>query len=278
MKKVVVIGGTGTLGKALIKELLEEEYEITCVSRCELKQKQLNDELKSDRVTFLLGDVRDSHAMKAHLRGAFSVFLVAALKHVDILEMNPYEAIKTNIIGTQNVIDAVTQNHVPYFSFCSTDKAVEPLNAYGMSKGLAEKLVRRSFLNANIFRWGNVLGSRGSVIHEFAKTIKEGGYVNITHPDMTRFWLLIENAARFMIAHHNKPSSKILIPPMKASKVTELAEAVSEVVNPGGHLTIRNIGIRPGEKLHEKITDGMESNTYAQYTKEELIELVKRVL
>lgn len=281
--KAVLLGGTGSLGKALTRKLLARgTYEIVCVSRDELKQKQMAEEFgHNSRIRFVLGDIRDRASCAAVMDGADVVFLLAALKHVDSAEENPEESVKTNILGTINVAECAIAAKVPIVVFSSTDKAVAPANVYGMCKGISERI----FLNKNktqkntsfsVFRWGNVLGSRGSVLSVFAKTLKERKRVYVTDTRMTRFWITIDEAAEFMLENLFK-SSGVMIPPIKAAPVLAVADAVAKVMGVGEYDVVP-IGIRPGEKLHEEIDKGVFSDDWKQFTAEELQGTITTVL
>jgi UDP-N-acetylglucosamine 4,6-dehydratase/5-epimerase len=279
--KIAIIGGTGTLGQALISELIKDRYnEILCISRCELKQKALREEYKgNDRIKFALGDIRDRDRMFWLLGGIDAVFLTAALKHIDVLEENPEESIKTNISGVINVADAAIANGVKVVSFSSTDKAVEAINVYGMCKGIAEKILlsrnqKQNRTTFSVFRWGNVAGSRGSIIPIFAKTLKEEGRAYITDESMTRFWLRIEDAVKFMLGRYTKPG--LHIPPAKAAPVSMVIDSVARVIGIKAYSVV-SIGLRAGEKIHEKLTPELSSEA-CTFTSPELDALVKAVI
>lgn len=262
---VLIIGGTGTLGTEIIRQL-GPKREVTCLSRCELKQKQLKEQFP--HVKCLLGDIRDVESLRRAIAESSLVFHVAALKHIDILEENPEECVKTNILGTSNVASLGVDYGVPVV-FSSTDKAVSPVNVYGMSKGISERIMLES--GHVCFRWGNVLGSRGSAIHYFVSQIREGKPVNLTHKEMSRFWIRIEDAVSFMLRTHAQASG-VMIPPMKAATVKRVIEAIAEIchVKP----VIKITGLRPGEKIAESITLDLRSDQAAQYTDAELLELL----
>jgi UDP-N-acetylglucosamine 4,6-dehydratase len=287
VKKHVVIGGTGTLGRSLISHLLngKDLCEIICVSRDELKQKEVKAQIVAPPhlLRFEIGDVRDLDRMRQVVHGATSVFHVAAMKHIDVVQDHPLEGLKTNTIGSANIAQACIEQKVSYCVLSSTDKAVEPTNIYGMTKAIAEK----HFLSLNekqtttkfsVFRWGNVLGSRGSVIHLFKKSLLEKKAVDITHPRMSRFWIHIDDAVSFMLANYkHAPTDRPCIPRMKACLVTNLAKALSEILGVSD-ASINLVGMREGEKLAEKIDEGEDfcSATAPQFTKEELIYLIQR--
>jgi FlaA1/EpsC-like NDP-sugar epimerase len=279
---VVIVGGTGTLGKEIARQLLAEDdrTRITVLSRDELKQQDMRRDFPS--VRYMIGDIRDQGSLLRAFRGASTVFHCAALKHVDLIENNALEAVKTNVLGTQNVISAALTQRVSRVVFSSTDKAVMPINVYGNTKAIGERLV----LSANedqwvskfrVYRWGNVVGSRGSVIHGFAKSLREEGKIRITDVEMSRFWISIEEAVSYLLHTHIQAPEEVMIPPMKAASVIRFAAVVA------GLLGVRNYGVevtgkRPGEKVHEMIAPGLSSDTAPQYTDDELVRLIEPVL
>lgn len=282
--KYVVVGGTGTLGSQLIRRLIEDENNaVVCVSRDELKQKLLRDEIKSKRLSFTLGDIKDKSSLRLAFTNAHAIFHVAALKHIDSAEENPLEVVKANILGTQNVAELAIEKGLPFVAFSSTDKAVEPVNIYGMTKAISERHLfnlnqAQSRVRFSVFRWGNVLGSRGSVLNIFAKSLKERQEVNITHPDMSRFWIPIDVVAKFMIDNYKTaPVDRACIPDMKGCSVLRLAKATASALGIGDYKT-NVVGMRPGEKLAEVISvDGTErvtSSSIAQFSTEELRALI----
>lgn len=253
-KIVLITGGTGSFGKAFIKKILSEynPKALRIYSRDELKQFQIQQEIKDPRLRFFIGDVRDKERLIKATRNADIIVHAAAMKQVPACEYNPFEAVKTNIIGATNVIDAALENEVPRVIALSTDKAVYPVNLYGATKLCSDKL----FIHSNVYsgdrptrfacvRYGNVLGSRGSVIPVFMRQ-KENGYVTITDPRMTRFWLTLGEAVNLVTkALALMEGGEIFIPKIPSMKITDLAEAIA----PG--CKQRVMGIRPGEKLHE---------------------------
>jgi UDP-N-acetylglucosamine 4,6-dehydratase/5-epimerase len=290
--RYVVIGGTGTLGSTLIKMLLARRemhtQEVICFSRDELKQKKLKAEYPGDkRLKMVLGDIKDRESLRPVMMNADVVFHVAALKHIDSVEENPREGVNTNILGTINVAEIAMETWVPYVVFSSTDKAVEPINVYGMTKAVSE----RYLLNLNkdqtqtrfsVFRWGNVLGSRGSVIHHFVQSLKDTRSINLTHAQMSRFWIHIDDAVSFMLSNYlNASSSKVMIPKMKGSTVLELAKVTASVMGIQS-FEIKDVGMRIGEKLAEVIDTDSEirvsSDTCPQFTRDELKALVGPML
>lgn len=287
-RRYLIFGGSGTLGRAFINTIchFDLKADVMVVSREELKQKKLVDLFP--RVYARCGNIADRDDVHRAIRDFDPdyVFNFAALKHVDVAEKNPEECIKTNILGTLNIAEECADNEVDYCVFTSTDKAVLPINTYGMSKGISENYLyemnKRSHLTKfKVFRWGNVLGSRGSVIHSFIRTIQEEGRVYITDKRMTRFWSHIEDIAYLMWDQFTRePFDRATLPEMKASKVLDLAEACAEFLGVN-KFEIIETRIRPGEKIHECLwtahDECVRSDTAPRYTKEELLGLIKRV-
>ena len=267
-KTILITGGTGSLGQALTKRLLEMDVNtIRIFSRNESKQVEMEDNITDDRLRFFIGDVRDLPRLSKAVEGADFVFHTAALKHVPKIEYNPFEAIKTNVVGSQNVIDASLGADVDKVVCVGTDKAVSPLNTYGATKLLAEKL----FVSANNYldkkkyrtkffavRYGNVLGSSGSVIPLFIKQIKSKQKITITNSNMTRFSLTMSEALDFIL-HATKigKGSEIFIPKLRSYSITDVKNILTKILKNTGE---KEIGIRPGEKLHEVLinTDEMK--------------------
>ena len=287
-KLVVITGATGTLGSRLMQYHLEQNDFVLALSRCDHKISKFK--AKFPNVLWCLGDIRnDLHGVlptKANI-----VYHCAALKHVDMGEMYPSQYHDVNYTGTMNVFNHIDCEKFVYFS---TDKAVLPVNFYGMSKALAEKhliaIKKATGRNIKVFRWGNIIGSQGSAIHGFIKQI-EKGEVNITHPDMTRFWLNIEDAVQFATKEEHTSDNILIHPNIKAAKVVDLVAAIAHCMgsigysNPDADLivtpakyTTNIIGIRPGEKIHEHLKSDhdycIRSDTAQQYTESELIALV----
>ena len=258
-KKILITGGTGSLGHALTKRLLNTNAStIRILSRNEHNQIKKESHFKDDRLRFLLGDGRDSERLSRAMEDVDIVFHTAALKHVPKIEYNPFEGIKTNVIGSQHVIDACVQQNVEKVVAISTDKAASPLNVYGATKTLMEKL----FVAANTFstpekhrtkfitvRYGNVLGSSGSVVPIFIDQIKNNKKVTITDPQMTRFSITMDEALEFILkATEIGQGSEIFIPKMKAYSIMDIKNVLAELLGDTGD---EIIGIRMGEKLHE---------------------------
>lgn len=259
--EILITGGTGSLGKAIVKKLLLlNPHGIRIYSRDEFKQYQMAKELKDyDHISYLLGDVRDLKRLELATKGVDIIIHAAAMKHISKCEDNPIEAIKTNIQGSENVIMASLNNGVKTVMNISTDKAVYPVNFYGVTKALSEKL----FVHSNIYgagrtkfaccRYGNVLGSRGSIIPLFKEQAKTG-ILTITDKDMTRFWITLEEIADFVIGKiKNCKGGEIFIPKMPSMKIVDLAQVVAPMSS------IKEVGIREGEKLHECLITVEES-------------------
>lgn len=248
MTKVLVTGFTGTLGTQVCKLLLEDGIHVVGYSRDEEKHSRY---MKHEKLTMYLGDVRDRDRIIEASRGCDTIFHFAALKQVDRLEENPEEALQTNVLGTANVLHAQRINKTTRVLMSSTDKACCPINAYGYSKALAEKLTLRNENNI-VTRYGNVLGSRGSFVPSLIKTLKEEKTIYVTDKRMTRWWLTPASAALFVYNASRRPKGGLAIPVMRAYPVLRLALLVAKI------LDIRNpniveVGIRPGEKLHEML-------------------------
>ena len=265
-KKILITGGTGSLGNALTSRLLKEDVDtIRVFSRNENKQNTMEAEFKDDRLRFLLGDVRDYSRLVRAMEDIDIVFHTAALKHVPIIEYNPFEAIKTNVIGSQNVIDACLEENVERAVAIGTDKAVSPLNTYGATKLLMEKLFvtssnylkkERHKTKFMAVRYGNVLGSSGSVIPKFIEQIKNKEKITITDPAMTRFSISMDKALDFILhATEIAKGSEIFVPKLRAYSIGDLKEALFELL---GKTNEEIIGIREGEKLNEILINSDE--------------------
>ena len=267
-KTILVTGGTGTIGRELVRQVLEYNPKVVRVfSRDESKQHDMRYEFREYKhLRYFIGDVRDKERLALAIEDVDIVFHIAALKHVLACEYNPFEVVKTNILGTQNVIDVSLNEEVDKVILTSTDKAVNPSNAMGTSKLMAEKLItaanyykgERKTVFATV-RFGNVLGSRGSVIPLFKQHIKEGCHVTITHPDMTRYVMsLAESLQLIFYATEMALGGEIFIPKMPAVKIVDLANAMIEELAPKyGYnpkdVRVEIIGVKPGEKLYEEM-------------------------
>ena len=265
-KSVLITGGTGSLGQALTKKLLKLSVsEIRIFSRNEHKQIEMSSNIGDSRVKFLIGDVRDLPRLSRAVEGVDIVFHAAALKHVPVVEHNPFEAIQTNVVGSQNVIDACLSNQVDRAICVGTDKAVSPLNTYGATKLLMEKLFVTAKHYSNpakhptkfiALRYGNVMGSSGSVIPKFIEQIKNSSTVTITDKTMTRFNITMDEALDFILkASILGQGSEVFVPKLRAYDIMDLKTALDEIINPSKE---EIIGIRPGEKLHEVLINSDE--------------------
>lgn len=258
-KTLVITGGTGSFGNAVLRRFLDTDIsEIRIFSRDEKKQEDMRIAFKSDKLKFYIGDVRDLCSVQDALSGANYVFHAAALKQVPSCEFYPMEAVRTNVHGTANVLDAAIACGVERCILLSTDKAVYPINAMGMSKAIAEKvLVAKSRLtNARTIlaatRYGNVMASRGSVIPLFIDQILSGRQITVTDPNMTRFLMSLEDSVDLVIhAFQNAEPGDIFVQKAPASTVADLAEALRRIFNVNNEIKI--IGTRHGEKLYESL-------------------------
>jgi len=260
-KTILITGGTGSLGQALTRRLLQMDvHAIRIFSRNEGKQIEMENDIKDDRLRFFLGDVGDVKRLTRATEDVDIVFHTAALKHVPKIEYNPFEAIKTNVVGSQNVIDACLTNNVEKVVGVGTDKAVSPLNTYGATKLLMEKLfvAANNYLNREkcrtVFlavRYGNVLGSSGSVIPKFIEQMKENKPTTITDPKMTRFSITMNEAIDFIFnATKIGKGSEVFVPKLSAYNIVDVKNTLVELLSDTGE---ENIGIRMGEKLHETL-------------------------
>ncbi len=261
---VLITGGTGSLGKALIDYLIRNTKvrRIAIYSRDELKQHNLRNEIGEDeRLRWFIGDIRDLERLKRALHGVDFVIHAAALKQVDTGEYNPMEYIKTNVLGSQNVIDASIEAGVKKVVALSTDKASSPINLYGATKLTADKL----FVAANnyshsygttfsVVRYGNVMGSRGSVIPFWKSLADSGQPLPITDLRMTRFWISIDQAVQFVMnSLEMMQGGELYVPRIPSMRITDLAAAVAP------HANLVEVGMRPGEKLHEEMISADDS-------------------
>ncbi len=274
-KTILITGGTGSFGKAFIDKLIKGSYKpkkIIIYSRDELKQSQMQEKYpdhKFPHLRFFLGDVREKERLKFAFSDVDIVVHAAALKQVPAAEYNPFECIKTNVIGAQNVVDSALETNVSKVINLSTDKAAAPINLYGASKLCADKI----FISANnirgnkkisfsIVRYGNVFGSRGSVAPLFYSKRNEK-FINITHKDMTRFNITLEDSVKTVIwSILNCKGAEIIVPKLPSYKVTTVADSIC----PNAKKKI--IGIRPGEKIHEElitIADGQNAIDFGKY-------------
>ena len=264
-KVVLVTGGTGSFGKTMVSKLLKEGYrEIRILSRDEAKQEEMRIAYSRPELKFYIGDVRDRAAVDKAMKGVDLVFHAGALKQVPSYEFFPMEAVKTNIIGSQNVIDSAVDAGVKSLVCLSTDKAVMPVNAMGMSKAMMEKVAQASSRQLgdndtviSCVRYGNVMCSRGSVIPLFIKQIKEGKPLTLTEPTMTRFMLSLNDAIELVaFAFENASQGDIFIKKAPACTVQLLAETLLEIFEASTEIQV--IGWRHGEKLYETLASAEE--------------------
>jgi UDP-N-acetylglucosamine 4,6-dehydratase len=255
-KSILITGGTGSFGRAFVKELTEKyrPRRVIVYSRDELKQFEMQQVFDQKCMRFFLGDVRDLPRLSTAMADVDYVVHAAALKQVPAAEYNPMECIKTNVLGAQNVLDAVSANGVKRVIALSTDKAANPVNLYGATKLCSDKLfvaanniVGKRELSFSVVRYGNVIGSRGSVVPLFKKLAAEGGKtLPITDERMTRFWITTGRGVDFVMrAFSRMKGGEIFVPKIPSAKITDIARAVAP------DLPFEIIGIRPGEKLHE---------------------------
>lgn len=265
MKKILVTGGTGSFGGTMVRRLLKDDTveQIVIFSRDELKQFDMRTELKSPKLRFIIGDVRDRQALERAMRGVDAVFHAAALKQVPTGEFSPMELLQTNALGTQNVMDIAEKTpSVKKVVFLSTDKAVYPINAMGISKAMAERLVaaRGHYETDTIFcavRYGNVMATRGSVIPLFVEKIKKGEEITVTNPEMTRFLLSLDEAIELVLfALENGEQGDLFVRKAPAATIGDLAQALVNIfkaTNP-----VKVVGTRAGEKVHETLVTQLE--------------------
>ena len=258
-KTLLITGGTGSFGNAVLNRFLKTDHfsEIRIFSRDEKKQDDMRNRLKSEKLKFNIGDVRDYNSVEKAMRGVDYVFHAAALKQVPSCEFFPIEATKTNVFGTQNVIDAAEYNNVNKVICLSTDKAAYPINALGISKALMEKVAIAASRNCKsttvcLTRYGNVMASRGSVIPLFLKQIQNGEVLTITDPNMTRFLMSLEEAVELVLfAFEHGNSGDLFVNKAPAGTIGDLALALKELCNADNEVKI--IGTRHGEKLYETL-------------------------
>ncbi|MBN2982937.1 MULTISPECIES: SDR family NAD(P)-dependent oxidoreductase [Cohnella] len=275
-QRILITGGTGSWGRELARQLLDRSpEEIIVYSRNESGQVAMDRELRDSRVSYRIGDVRDRKALTQACKGVDLIFHLAALKHVPVCENHPYEALKTNVLGTQNVIEAALENGVKKVVNVSSDKAASPSGFYGMTKAIGEKLiVYANLLDGNTkfisVRGGNVLGTAGSVLSLFMNQIAKGEPIGITHPAMTRFFLTLADTVRFLIgAASEGEGGEIYVMKAPACRIADLAEVLMEEA--GKRVDVVETGVRPGEKLHETLLTEQESATAIAYDDRYLI-------
>jgi len=270
-KSILITGGTGSFGHRYVSTLLEQ-YDLkrlVIYSRDELKQYEMAMKFQGheDVMRFFIGDVRDASRLKEATRGIDIIIHAAAMKHVPIAEYNPMECIKTNIYGAENVIQAALDNKVDHVMALSTDKAANPINLYGATKLVSDKL----FVAANnmsggrtkfaVVRYGNVVGSRGSVVPFFESLIKKGvESLPITHKDMTRFWITLQQGVDFVFkCMERMDGGEIFVPKIPSVRIVDLAKAMAP------DLPLEIVGIRPGEKIHEVMCPADDSHLTIEF-------------
>ena len=258
-KTLLITGGTGSFGNAVLKRFLDTNHfsEIRIFSRDEKKQDDMRNQFKNGKLKFYIGDVRDYASVERAMRGVDYVFHAAALKQVPSCEFFPIEATRTNVFGTQNVIDAAAFYNVQKVICLSTDKAAYPINAMGISKALMEKVAVAASRNLNkttvcLTRYGNVMASRGSVIPLFLQQIREGKEITITDPNMTRFLMSLDEAVELVLfAFENGNAGDLFVNKAPAGTIGDLAQAIKELCN--ADTPIKIIGTRHGEKVYETL-------------------------
>ena len=257
-KTLLITGGTGSFGNAVLKKFLNSDIkEIRIFSRDEKKQDDMRRKYQSSKIKYFLGDVRDKASISNAMIGADLVFHAAALKQVPSCEFYPIEAVKTNILGTENVLNSAIENKIQKVICLSTDNAVYPINAMGVSKAMMERVfVAKSRISGKTkivgTRYGNVMASRGSVIPLFHSQILNNKPITITEPNMTRFMMTLENAVDLVLfAFKNGNSGDIFVQKSPSSTIGDLAKALKKIYN--SKVKIKTIGIRHGEKMHETL-------------------------
>jgi UDP-glucose 4-epimerase len=271
-KSFLITGGTGSFGHTLVTKLIKTDIrEIVVFSRDEAKQHFMKQEILDPRLRFILGDIRNYESILRSLYGIDYLFHAAALKQVPASESFPWEFVQTNVQGSHNLLQAISNSTVSKSVFLSTDKAVYPLNAMGMTKALMEKLVRSDDYPSNstsvITRYGNVIGSRGSVIPQFIDSIKNHGYVNVTELNMTRFMMTLEESVDLVLfALANGSAGDLFVQKSPAATVETIVGALALLFNKS-NLEVRKIGIRPGEKIHETLLTAEERSLAIEHEK-----------
>ena len=269
-KKILITGGTGSLGTVLTTKLLKTDVDtIRIFSRDELKQSQMESRFNDERLRFLIGDIRDKERLEKAVEDVNIVIHTAALKHVPVIEYNPFEAIKTNVQGSQNLVEACLKNDVEFALAVGTDKAVSPFNTYGATKLLKERL----FVSANYYkgshktkfscvRYGNVLGSRGSIVPKFIEQITSGKKITVTDPNMTRFSIALDQALDLIFrVIKNAVGGDVYIPKLNAFKVGDMKDVLLDLMCCKNEE--KRIPVRIGEKFHEILINEHEiRNTY----------------
>lgn len=280
-KSILITGGTGSFGHKFTERILKEHdpKKVIILSRDEFKQYQMEKKFPKDKypMRYFIGDIRDKDRLYRAFEGVDVVIHAAALKQVPVAERNPFEAVKTNVLGAQNIVDAAIDRGVKKVIGLSTDKAVNPINLYGATKLVLEKtfVAGNSYVGEkdtifSMVRYGNVAGSRGSVIPFFVKLAKEGKKeLPITDPTMTRFWITLDQSVDLVLfALKESVGGEVFIPKVPSMKITDLAE----VVCPGYKQNV--IGIRPGEKIHESLVSRSEARNTVIYEDKEMTKYI----
>jgi UDP-N-acetylglucosamine 4,6-dehydratase len=266
---VTITGGTGSFGSTMVKQLLSDGVsEIRVFSRDETKQNQMRNTLKDSRIKFIIGDTRDQSSIEPAIDGSDYVFHAAALKQVPSCEFFPMQAVATNITGSYNVLNSAIKYGAKSVVCLSTDKAVYPINAMGMTKSLMEKIAQSFARNSpesktkiSITRYGNVMMSRGSVIPLFLEQIHRGEPISITNPKMTRFLMSLEDSVSLVkYAFTNASNGDLFVRKAPACSVETLVGAVTKIMRVEGKVTINQIGTRHGEKLYESLLGSEEGS------------------
>ena len=258
-EKILITGGTGSFGNAVLERFLDSEIsEIRILSRDEKKQHDMRIKYNNNKIKFYIGDVRNPESLRDAIRGVDYVFHAAALKQVPSCEFHPLQATKTNVIGTENVLEAAIVCGVDKVICLSTDKAVYPINAMGISKALMEKVAVAKARNSNstticVTRYGNVMASRGSVIPLFVDQVRAGNSLTVTDPNMTRFMMTLDDAVDLVLyAFENGKSGDIFVQKAPAATIETLAYALTDLMGKAEH-PVNIIGTRHGEKLYEAL-------------------------
>lgn len=262
--RILIVGGTGTLGSAFLHDLAKDptKSEITILSRDEQKHhKLLGNGYKN--VRFAIGDIRDIDSLNDHFYNQDIVIHTAAMKHINMCERFPMESVKTNIIGSWNVATLCERHRIKHCIFSSTDKAVDPISVYGYSKAIAESIFldanQNSFTNFSVYRWGNILFSNGSALYKFVEDIRMNRTVKLTDLRMTRFFLKIEDAVKFVkFSYKQRSVAPKIIPTLKSAKMVDIVKSIGIIL--GKNIDIEIIGLRCNEKIHECLMSRHEYN------------------
>lgn len=280
-KIILITGGTGSWGYELVRQLLKENpKEIRIFSRNENNQVIMKRAFQHhSKLKFIIGDIREKRSLTEALKNVDYVFHLAALKHVTVCEEQPYEALKTNVIGTKNVIEAAIENKVKKVIYISTDKAANPANFYGITKSIGERLIIHANLISShttfvCIRAGNVLGSNGSVVHIFKQQILNSQKISITDKNMTRFFLTLEEAISLLFkAAKESVGGEIFVMKMPSCRIQDLAKVLGTAY--GKEVEFEELGVRPGEKIHEILFSEYEAQNTVVYDENYFVILPK---